>query len=149
MPPLAGVRFPTHHASGGGLHHRPSSARFLRDGGRFVDTPKKFQCRLCHYSTNIMTNLRHHIRVHSGERPFKCTDCGKGFIQKIQMIKHSCLARLRERSATPSSSDHSSLLGDGALLPLPSSYTCSQCGQGFPREILLVQHVVRAHAPLH
>ncbi|KAM7292518.1 hypothetical protein ISCGN_025660 [Ixodes scapularis] len=152
--------------SGNG-HFVVATSRFGH--GRAADdcfAPKKFQCKLCHYSTNIMTNLKHHIRVHSGERPFKCNDCGKGFIQKIQMIKHSCLARPQppEKPIPPKPSEMPSLapkpaqklapgLASGpAPRPAPESYeptkrpySCSQCGETFTREMQFLQHVVQVH----
>lgn len=113
-----------------------------------ADTPKKFQCRQCAYSTNIMTNLRHHVRVHSGERPFKCSDCGKGFIQKIQMIKHNCLARMRDAVLpVPAASPPAGLtpaLSPGAS-PTVALFSCSKCGEAFLRETLLLQHMMLAH----
>lgn len=110
-----------------------------------VDMPKKFQCRQCHYSTNIMTNLRHHVRVHSGERPFKCSDCGKGFIQKIQMIKHNCTARMRDIIMPTSTLSPTGLPPSSPGPPANSLFSCSKCGEAFLREALLLQHVMLMH----
>lgn len=116
-------------------------------GRTSANSAKKFQCKLCHYSTNIMTNLRHHVRVHSGERPFRCSDCGKGFIQKIQMIKHNCLAR-------PPGTVHRIRVTEKQPGPPPDPwpyeptkrpYSCSQCGETFTREMQFLQHVVQVH----
>lgn len=145
-------------ASNSNAGRPPTSLRHL-GGPRTAadDTPKKFQCRQCHYSTNIMTNLRHHVRVHSGERPFKCTDCGKGFIQKIQMIKHNCMARMRD-AVLPVLPSSASSLSPPTLPPPPSPpgtpsstpvaksvFSCSKCGEAFLRETLLLQHVLHVH----
>lgn len=125
---------------------RPSSSsmrHFFASSG--TDMPKKFQCRQCHYSTNIMTNLRHHVRVHSGERPFKCSDCGKGFIQKIQMIKHNCAARMRDVILPTSAVSPSGLAPSSPAPPANSLFSCSKCGEAFLREALLLQHVMLMH----
>lgn len=125
---------------------RPSSSsmrHFFASSG--TDMPKKFQCRQCHYSTNIMTNLRHHVRVHSGERPFKCSDCGKGFIQKIQMIKHNCAARMRDVVLPTSAVSPSGLAPSSPVPPANSLFSCSKCGEAFLREALLLQHVMLMH----
>lgn len=124
---------------------RPSTSSRTFTSTVAVDMPKKFQCRQCHYSTNIMTNLRHHVRVHSGERPFKCSDCGKGFIQKIQMIKHNCTARMRDVIVPTSAVSPTGLPPSSPGPPANSLFSCSKCGEAFLREALLLQHVLLMH----
>ncbi|KAJ8267742.1 hypothetical protein COCON_G00129140 [Conger conger] len=69
--------------------------------------PCGFLCAECGRSFNSHSNLRIHLNVHTGARPYSCADCGKSFSQ-------SGALRVHQRIHT----------GE-------RPYACSYCGRGF------------------
>ncbi|XP_069999387.1 zinc finger protein 497 [Penaeus vannamei] len=52
-------------------------------------SPSKIhQCSYCAYTTNVATNLKNHIRTHTGETPFKCMHCSYSSTTKQSLIYH-------------------------------------------------------------
>ncbi|GFS81793.1 hypothetical protein NPIL_199931 [Nephila pilipes] len=45
-------------------------------------------CNHCSYATYHKGHFNIHMRVHTGERPFKCYMCEKAFTQKIGLRRH-------------------------------------------------------------
>lgn len=49
---------------------------------------KSFKCMQCEYTCSWKVNLKEHTRVHTGEKPYKCTLCSYSCSQNGNLKKH-------------------------------------------------------------
>lgn len=54
----------------------------------FTAPGKTHQCPYCSYSSNKTTNLKNHVRVHTGERPYVCPHCPYRATQENNLKSH-------------------------------------------------------------
>ncbi|XP_049818322.1 gastrula zinc finger protein XlCGF57.1-like [Aethina tumida] len=52
------------------------------------DKPRNYACEVCNKVFLGSNDLRKHIRVHTGERPYKCTECQQAFRQAGCLKNH-------------------------------------------------------------
>ncbi|XP_046695943.1 histone-lysine N-methyltransferase PRDM9-like isoform X1 [Silurus meridionalis] len=88
------------------------------DAHQCAKTPENrpYRCSQCGKGFNHKCVLRKHRRIHTGEKPHRCSHCGKSFIQKCDLQQH-------ERTHT----------GE-------KPYHCSQCGKSFSHHSHLQLH---------
>lgn len=102
--------------AGNTAHHHQASSSIRKY------RPKNFQCPACKMAFSNNGQLKNHVRIHTGERPFECDhpNCNKTFTRNEELTRH----RLIHTGIKP--------------------HVCTNCGKRFGRKDHLKKHA-RTH----
>lgn len=110
----------------------------------------RFSCPLCPYTSRNKTHVKHHIRIHTKERPFKCNICFYTFSQKHHLSRH--VARHAGKTSHKCKMCPGKTFKSGTELALHMcSHTgkepleCKVCFRAFLYESKFIRHM-RTHA---
>ncbi|XP_055739677.1 zinc finger protein with KRAB and SCAN domains 1-like [Salvelinus fontinalis] len=84
-----------------------------RSGGT---TERRFSCTFCGKSFQRFSQLKEHLRSHTGEKPYTCEQCGRSFTKQCNLIRHAVV--------------HSG----------EKPYECTQCGKCFTQRSSMKSH---------
>lgn len=109
---------------------------------------EKIVCHECGATFACSANLRNHMRIHTGERPFVCEECGASFTQRSNMHSHKRV-HTGERpymcgicGQTFARSSH--LPGHMRTHTGEKPFVCSHCGRSFATNQIMKNHI-RTH----
>ncbi|CAB3383250.1 Hypothetical predicted protein [Cloeon dipterum] len=84
------------------------------------DELKKFVCRICKAAFHARHNLASHHLVHTGEKAFRCEECGAPFTRRSSLKAHVSFKHSKELA----------------------SHVCPECGKRFPQTSHLKRHLL-------
>uniref|UniRef100_A0A3Q2D354 C2H2-type domain-containing protein n=2 Tax=Cyprinodon variegatus TaxID=28743 RepID=A0A3Q2D354_CYPVA len=120
----------------------PSQRRPPRNGAAFS---KELQmCSVCRLVFPNTAALEQHQQVHTGERPYTCPQCGKGFAQpnnlRVHLLVHTGERRYRCTLCGKSFISSSHLKRHRTVHTQEKPYSCSRCGQSFSQMCSVRRH---------
>ncbi|XP_061881579.1 gastrula zinc finger protein xFG20-1-like [Entelurus aequoreus] len=104
-----------------------------------------FSCLVCGQIFPDKTQVKRHMRTHTGENPSSCSVCGKGFSEKKHarrhMKTHTGEKHFRCSVCFKSFNQKHYLQSHMRTHTGEKPFSCSVCGKGFPEKINVPRHM--------
>ncbi|ESO93678.1 hypothetical protein LOTGIDRAFT_104988 [Lottia gigantea] len=104
-----------------------------------------FTCKICFRAFTARNNLKRHIRLHTGVKPYKCPICNQGFTRKDDLkgheLRHSFKKPFRCNICKKGYTDRSCVRNHMAKEHnMKLQHVCPRCGEGFSSSEKFTEH---------
>lgn len=103
------------------------------------------KCDICGLELRSNSHLKRHLRVHSGEKPFKCTVCGQQFAQRYLFSKFSHSHQYLTMTLNYRYNMMTHFKGHQGIRRPASKKKCTVCEETFTQQSKLDEHMSSVH----